>query len=124
LLFSIEGIRECGDHIAGVTAENRKATVEAKRKILDERLRFVEHKARIMLWKIEFVTKRTQAQMAAVSTPLHSISLVLKLVDKNRAAADRDRYITSSPSEMHSQVRVFRQIHARSPWPANETAQQ
>ena len=67
LLLGIESIQESITCISAKAPVSRKAKVEAAAVVLSEWLTFVSHKSNVMLWDIQFIHKRAQAQMTAVS---------------------------------------------------------
>lgn len=67
LLLGIETIQDSISHISTVTPAMRKKAVETTAATLTERLTFLSHKSNVMLWDIQFINNRAQAQMTAVS---------------------------------------------------------
>jgi hypothetical protein len=67
LLLGIESIQESICYINSVTLDPRKKVVETATVALTERLTFLSHKSNVMLWDIQFINNRAQAQMTAVS---------------------------------------------------------
>ena len=67
LLLGIESIQESITYNSAKAPVSRKAKVEAAAVVLSEWLTFVSHKSNVMLWDIQFIHKRAQAQMTAVS---------------------------------------------------------
>lgn len=66
LLLGIESIQESLKHINNNTPDTRKDILEASTAIFIEWLTSVSHKSKVMLWDLEFINKRAQAQMTAV----------------------------------------------------------
>ena len=67
LLEGIESIQESIDYVSKLTPVSREGATKATAAILTERLRFLSHKSKVMLWDFEYFNKRAQAQMTAVS---------------------------------------------------------
>jgi hypothetical protein len=66
LLLGIESIQDCLTHINNNTLDLRKDTIEASAAIFIEWLTSITHKSNVMLWDLQFINKRAQAQMTAV----------------------------------------------------------
>jgi hypothetical protein len=74
MLSDVESIQEFVAHVNTLTPMRRRDVVRAEGKILDERLRFLGHKGKSVLWRLQYVTQRAQAQQNAVS--IHKFSFV------------------------------------------------
>jgi hypothetical protein len=73
VLLLIEAIQECRFHINVTTTASRKDVIRSNGSVLDERLRFVSHKASIMQSRLAFIIERTQAEMTAVNVLWFSV---------------------------------------------------
>lgn len=77
LLYDVECIQEFVTHVNSVTPVHRKLTVKAEGEILDERLRFLGNKGHLIVWRMQYVIQRAQAQQNAVNWRISSPTLVL-----------------------------------------------
>jgi hypothetical protein len=66
-LLGIESIQECLTHVNNNTPEARNDTVEASAVVFTEWLTAVSHRSNVVLWDLQHINKRAQAQMTAVS---------------------------------------------------------
>ena len=67
LLLCIESVQESINYVSTVTPHQKEEFVTKIASILTERLIFLTHKSKVMLWDLLFINKRGQAQMTAVS---------------------------------------------------------
>jgi hypothetical protein len=67
LLLGIESIKDGFGHVNSRTPSSRLKSVDAVEDMLTEYLDMVAHKSKLMLWDLQYVNKRGQAQMTAVS---------------------------------------------------------
>ncbi|KAH0541680.1 hypothetical protein FGG08_003843 [Glutinoglossum americanum] len=65
LLLDIESIKENIAHINTLTPHQREKTMNKFGVVLTERLAFISHESKVLLWDIRYFNKRGQAQMAA-----------------------------------------------------------
>jgi len=80
MLSDVESIQEFVAHVNTLTPVRRRDVVRAEGEILDERLRFLGHKGKSVLWRLQYVKQRAQAQQNAVSILKFSfVSLRTKL---------------------------------------------
>ena len=70
LLLGAETIQESMDQLSLMSKYQNKAYMSTMADILTERLTFISHRAKIMRWDLQYINKRGQAQMTAVSSRL------------------------------------------------------
>ena len=66
LLLSIDSIQECIGHVKAIIPPERSKTIQITTDILTDRLAFIGHKSKVLLWDLQYINKRGQAQMTAV----------------------------------------------------------
>ena len=80
LLLGAETIQKSIDHLSLMSHCQNKAYMSTMADILTERLTFISHRAKIMGWDLQYINKRGQAQMTAVSSwSVSSTNLLLTL---------------------------------------------
>ena len=75
--YDVECIQEIVTHVSLVTPVYRKLAIKAEGEILDERLRFLGNKGQLIVWRMQYVTQRAQAQQNAVIRRMPSQTLIL-----------------------------------------------
>ncbi len=73
LLSTIEAIQESIRHINTTTPHVRLDNVEPAESVMVEYLEFTSHRCKVMLLELQYIYKRGQAQMTAVSIALASV---------------------------------------------------
>jgi hypothetical protein len=67
LILGIEVIKDAFPQIIKATPDSRKASVDSATRTLLEYLQLVGHKSKVMLWDLQYISTRAQAQTNAVS---------------------------------------------------------
>jgi hypothetical protein len=66
LLFDIESVQNFIGYINSIAPSAQRAPVEMQGLVLNERLRFLAQKGNSVLWRVQFIKERAQAQLTAV----------------------------------------------------------
>ena len=68
LLLGVDAIQESMDHLSLMSQCQNRGYMSTMTDIITERLTFISHRAKIMRWDLQYINKRGQAQMTAVSS--------------------------------------------------------